>query len=148
MHARFQFHSPKSIAEALRFLSERGDRTKIVAGGTDLIPRLREGNFRPEFVVNILEIEELQGIREVQGGSTPRGDDDSHPDSGIRDLAEKLSFSRAGSGLGGGAPYPEPGNDWGKSRQRLARRGSCSGPFGPKCGSGDQEMEGEPGRLP
>jgi CO/xanthine dehydrogenase FAD-binding subunit len=62
---RFQFQSPKSIAEALRFLSERGDRTKIVAGGTDLIPRLREGNFRPEFVVNILEIEELQGIREV-----------------------------------------------------------------------------------
>ena len=65
---RFQFCSPKSMDEALRFLSEKGDCAKIVAGGTDLIPRLREGNFRPEFVINILEIEELQGIREVQGG--------------------------------------------------------------------------------
>ena len=60
----FEFYSPKSIAEALRFLSERGDRTKIVAGGTDLIPRLREEISGPGFVLNILEIEELNGVKE------------------------------------------------------------------------------------
>ena len=62
---RFEFNSPKSLGEALRFLSERGDRTKIVAGGTDLIPRLREGVSPSDFVLNVLEIGELNGIREA-----------------------------------------------------------------------------------
>jgi carbon-monoxide dehydrogenase medium subunit len=60
----FQFYSAKSLRDALRFLSEKGEQTKIIAGGTDLIPRLREENSRPEFVLNILEIERLNGIRE------------------------------------------------------------------------------------
>ena len=62
---RFEFYSPKSLGEALRFLSEKGDRAKIIAGGTDLIPRLREGISRPDFVLNILEIEELNGVKEA-----------------------------------------------------------------------------------
>jgi xanthine dehydrogenase FAD-binding subunit len=62
---RFEFYSPRSLGEALRFLSEKGDRAKIVAGGTDLIPRLREGTSRPDFVLNVLEIGELCGIREA-----------------------------------------------------------------------------------
>jgi CO/xanthine dehydrogenase FAD-binding subunit len=62
---RFEFYSPRSLGEALRFLSEKGDRAKVVAGGTDLIPRLREGISRPDFVLNVLEIGELCGIREA-----------------------------------------------------------------------------------
>jgi carbon-monoxide dehydrogenase medium subunit len=62
---RFEFYSPRSLAEALRFLSEKGDRAKVVAGGTDLIPRLREGVFRPDFVLNVLDIGELNGIKEA-----------------------------------------------------------------------------------
>jgi len=61
----FQFYSAKSLGDALRFLSEKGERTKIIAGGTDLIPKLREENSRPEFVLNILEIERLSGITEL-----------------------------------------------------------------------------------
>ncbi len=62
---RFEFYSPKSIAEALRFLSEKGDRARVVAGGTDLIPRLREGVSQPDYVLNLLEIEELNGVKET-----------------------------------------------------------------------------------
>jgi CO/xanthine dehydrogenase FAD-binding subunit len=94
---RFQFHSPKSIAEALRFLSK--GTARIVAGGTDLIPRLRE-NFRPEFVVNILEIEELQGIREVQGDYAS-GRHDSHPGSGIRICRDYPSLAQEAASVGG-----------------------------------------------
>jgi carbon-monoxide dehydrogenase medium subunit len=61
----FELYSPQTIAEALRFLSERGDRTKIIAGGTDLIPSLREGGSPPDFVLNLLEIEELNGVIEA-----------------------------------------------------------------------------------
>lgn len=61
----FQFYSTKSIDDALHFLSENGDQTRIIAGGTDLIPRLREEDPRPEFVLNILEIGKLNGITEL-----------------------------------------------------------------------------------
>ena len=62
---RFEFYSPRSLGEALRFLPEKGDRTGVIAGGTDLIPRLREGASQPDFVLNLLEIEELNAIREA-----------------------------------------------------------------------------------
>jgi CO/xanthine dehydrogenase FAD-binding subunit len=60
----YQFYSAKSIGDALHFLSEKGDRTRIIAGGTDLIPRLRQENLLPDFVLNVLEIERLNGITE------------------------------------------------------------------------------------
>jgi CO/xanthine dehydrogenase FAD-binding subunit len=59
----FQFFSAKSLSDALRFLSEKGEQTKIIAGGTDLIPRLRDEDSRPDFVLNILEVEGLNGIK-------------------------------------------------------------------------------------
>ena len=62
---RFEFYAPKSLGEAVRFLSEKGSRTGIIAGGTDLIPKLRKGVSQPDFVLNLLEIEELNGIREA-----------------------------------------------------------------------------------
>ena len=49
----------------MHFLSEKGDQTRIIAGGTDLIPRLREEDSRPEFVLNILEIGKLNGVTEL-----------------------------------------------------------------------------------
>ncbi len=61
----FQFYSPKSLSDALRFLAENGDRTRVLAGGTDLIPALREEVSRPDMVLNILEIEGLNTVREV-----------------------------------------------------------------------------------
>jgi CO/xanthine dehydrogenase FAD-binding subunit len=61
----FQFFSARSLSDALRFLSEKGDRAKIIAGGTDLIPRLREEISQPSFVLNILEIEQLHGVKEM-----------------------------------------------------------------------------------
>lgn len=61
---KFQFHTARSIDEALAFLSTNGEQTKIIAGGTDLIPLLRNENLHPAFVLNILEIEALRGITE------------------------------------------------------------------------------------
>lgn len=61
---RFRFHTARSIEEVLAFLSQHGDQTKIIAGGTDLIPLLRNEDLQPAFVMNILEIEALRGIVE------------------------------------------------------------------------------------
>lgn len=61
----FQFYTPRSIEESLEYLNDKGDRCKIIAGGTDLIPSLRREDICPDFVMNILEIPELRGIDEI-----------------------------------------------------------------------------------
>ena len=73
---RFEFYSAQSIQDALRYLSERGEQCKVIAGGTDLIPALRNEDLRPAYVLNILEIDGLRGIRESEeevwiGPTTP-----------------------------------------------------------------------------
>ena len=71
---RFDFFSPRSMEEALHCLAEKKERCKIIAGGTDLIPVLRQEDIDPEIILGILEIEELRGIREedrsIRIGST------------------------------------------------------------------------------
>jgi len=67
MMQEFEFHSPKTISEALEYLSDKGKRCKILAGGTDVIPALRREEARPSYVMNILEIGELRGVSEEEG---------------------------------------------------------------------------------
>jgi CO/xanthine dehydrogenase FAD-binding subunit len=61
---KFQFYTPRSVDDALAFLSNNGEQTKIIAGGTDLIPSLRQEDLQPPFVLNILEIGTLRGVTE------------------------------------------------------------------------------------
>ncbi len=60
----YQFYGPRTVGEALNILSERGDGCRIIAGGTDLIPALRNEDILPDSVLNIVEIDELIGISE------------------------------------------------------------------------------------
>jgi carbon-monoxide dehydrogenase medium subunit/xanthine dehydrogenase FAD-binding subunit len=61
----FQFFNARSIEEALSFLEEKGEQCRIIAGGTDLIPALRREDVHPDFIMNILEINQLKGIAEL-----------------------------------------------------------------------------------
>lgn len=59
----FDYHRPKSLAEALALLESLGDKARLVAGGTDVLPNMKQGLFDPEHVVSIARLEELRGIR-------------------------------------------------------------------------------------
>ena len=61
----FQFYSAKSLEDGLNYISDQGGRSKIIAGGTDLILELREEKITPDSILNILEIEQLRGITET-----------------------------------------------------------------------------------
>jgi CO/xanthine dehydrogenase FAD-binding subunit len=50
---------PASLAEAVALLADLGDRARPLAGGTDLIIRLRDGTIRPEVVVDVKRIADL-----------------------------------------------------------------------------------------
>ena len=62
----FEFYGPSSLDEALAYISENAGRCKIIAGGTDLIPALRNENIHPDFILSVLEIEALRGITETK----------------------------------------------------------------------------------
>src|SRR5512147_1612172 len=64
----FQLLRPRSVTEAIDLLAKHAANTQIVAGGTDLIPSLRQHLFAPRFLIDIRGIAELRGIRPRDGG--------------------------------------------------------------------------------
>ena len=50
---RFEHQRPTSVEEALQLIKEYGPRAQIVAGGTDLYPRMKYGLLRPELVISL-----------------------------------------------------------------------------------------------
>jgi CO/xanthine dehydrogenase FAD-binding subunit len=63
MHT-FAYVRPGTIAEAVALLDTHGPDARLLAGGTDLVIRLRDGTLRPAIVVDIKRIAELcPGIR-------------------------------------------------------------------------------------
>jgi len=63
----FQLTCPRNLAEAVGFLREH-QSIRILAGGTDLLPSMRQKLFEPEHVLDIRYLPELKGIRETEQG--------------------------------------------------------------------------------
>jgi CO/xanthine dehydrogenase FAD-binding subunit len=64
----FQYCRPESVAEAVTLLAEHGAGAQILAGGTDLVIRLRNGEVHPTAVIDLKRIPELRpGVRREDG---------------------------------------------------------------------------------
>ena len=63
----FQLARPRTLPEAIVHLREH-EGVRILAGGTDLLPSMRQKLFEPECVIDIRRIPELKGIRETEKG--------------------------------------------------------------------------------
>ncbi len=59
---RFEYFEPKSLTEAVQLLGSYAGRASVLAGGTDLLVEIREHVRRPDFVVNIKKIPDLDGL--------------------------------------------------------------------------------------
>ena len=59
----FKLLRPRTVGDAIAYLAENPAHTRILAGGTDLIPSMRQNLFAPETVLDIRHIAELKGIR-------------------------------------------------------------------------------------
>jgi len=55
----FDVHTPESLAELTALLA-RLDDAMILAGGTDLVPKLKRGQFEPSDVVSLSRVKELE----------------------------------------------------------------------------------------
>lgn len=65
----FRYVPAGSVAEAARLLAEHGPDAALVAGGTDLFPKMKRRQVEPKVVIGLRGIGELGGAREdSQGG--------------------------------------------------------------------------------
>jgi carbon-monoxide dehydrogenase medium subunit len=64
----FAYERPSHIDDAVALLARHGTDARLLAGGTDLIIRLRDGTLRPSVVVDLKRIAELDGSIAESGG--------------------------------------------------------------------------------
>ncbi len=64
----FAYERPSTVAEAVALLAAHGPDARLLAGGTDLVIRLRDGTVHPTVVVDLKRIGDLDpAIRERNG---------------------------------------------------------------------------------
>jgi CO/xanthine dehydrogenase FAD-binding subunit len=64
MFSPFEYKRPETIKEVFELLNQNND-SQIIAGGTDLLVKLREAKSSPDFLIDIKELDELKGIEQV-----------------------------------------------------------------------------------
>ena len=55
----FEVYIPSSLQDAVAFLGQNSHRARIVAGGTDLLPSLKQRLFEPQYLIDIKPLKEL-----------------------------------------------------------------------------------------
>jgi len=65
----FEYAAPESLNEAVALLSKYGDRAKVMAGGTDLMQRMKIGEeTTPASIVSLRKLRDLEHIDVTDGG--------------------------------------------------------------------------------
>src|SRR5215831_8235121 len=64
----FRLLRPRTIEEAVGYLAKHSGDLQVLAGGTDLLPSMKQRLFTPAGLLDIRGIDELNGIREFPGG--------------------------------------------------------------------------------
>jgi len=60
---RFELVLPRSVDEALRVLSDRGSDAKLLAGGTDLLPQMKNGLLKPGCVIDLSGVASARALQ-------------------------------------------------------------------------------------
>jgi CO/xanthine dehydrogenase FAD-binding subunit len=56
------YRKPKDVAEALALLENAKGKGRLIAGGTDLVPQLRRGEYQADLLVDITGLQALKQI--------------------------------------------------------------------------------------
>ncbi len=64
----FNYLRPRSLREAIKVLGDLGSDAMVVAGGTDVYPKMKRGQFTPRHLVSLRTLRELKGIRQTKEG--------------------------------------------------------------------------------
>lgn len=59
---KFEYHEPSTLEEALQLLSELGGNAKVLAGGTDLLVRMKQKIDKPSHIISIARVPGLDAV--------------------------------------------------------------------------------------
>jgi carbon-monoxide dehydrogenase medium subunit len=123
--ARFEYHRPETLDEAMALLDQYGEEAKILAGGMSFIPLMKLRFASPGHLVDINRIPGLSGISEEAGwlhvGAVAR-----HNEIAASDLVKARYPAMAAAApqiadpivrnlgtIGGSLAHADPSGDWG-----------------------------------
>src|ERR1700722_4051961 len=66
--SEFQLIRPRTLRDALTHLTEHAGNIRVLGGGTDLLPSMRQKLFEPEHVLDLRQVNGLRGIWETSQG--------------------------------------------------------------------------------
>jgi 4-hydroxybenzoyl-CoA reductase subunit beta len=69
----FQLLRPRNLDAAVSLLAKHAGDLKVIAGGTDLLPSMKQKLFTPPFLLDLRGVDELRGIRTMPDGSVSIG---------------------------------------------------------------------------
>ena len=121
--AAFDYHAPRSVADAIKLLGDLGPDAKLLAGGHSLLPMMKLRFAQPSHLIDLGKIPDLRGVsqsgNEILIGAMTTEHDLLH--SAL--LADKLPLLVEGAGwiadpqvrykgtIGGDISHGDPGND-------------------------------------
>ena len=70
---QFRLLRPRTVEEAVAGLAAHAGNIRVLAGGTDLIPSMRQKLFEPEYVLDLSSVAALRGIRPQADGAVEIG---------------------------------------------------------------------------
>lgn len=59
----FEYVSPQTLQEACALLVQYGDSAKVLAGGSDLLVKMKDGLMKPAYLVSLKNLDSLKAIR-------------------------------------------------------------------------------------
>ena len=121
--ASFDYHAPRSVADAVKLLVDLGGDAKLLAGGHSLLPMMKLRFAQPAHLIDLGRIADLRGIAqsgdEIRIGAMTTEAELLHSSL----LAEKVPLLVEGAGwiadpqvrargtIGGDISHGDPGND-------------------------------------
>jgi carbon-monoxide dehydrogenase medium subunit len=64
---RFELALPTSVDDCLKILAQHGPEARVLAGGTDLLPQMKNGLLRPPLVVDLSGVPALRAVGRQDG---------------------------------------------------------------------------------
>jgi carbon-monoxide dehydrogenase medium subunit len=121
--AGFDYHAPRSVADAIKLLGSLGPDAKLLAGGHSLLPMMKLRFAAPSALIDLGRIAELRGITQAGNEIRIGAMTTEHDLLNSKLLAEKVPLLVEGAGwiadpqvrykgtIGGDISHGDPGND-------------------------------------
>jgi len=152
--AGFEYHAPRSVADAVKLLGSLGPEAKLLAGGHSLLPMMKLRFATPAHLVDLGRIAQLKGIAQV-GNEVHIGAMTTEQDL-LRSalLEQKVPLLVEGAGwisdpqvrargtVGGDIAHGDPGNDHPALMLALGATFVLTGPKGERVVKADGFFQG------